>query len=280
LEITRLLFRSGIRGAVMLGFALAGLFAHSVFLFYQATAFYEHAGANGFPLSSPQDWYLIAAWVLAAVYLYLTYYHPGTSFGVFILPLVLGLIGVGRFLADPQPSPREPASLVWGIVHGASILLATVAVLIGFAAGLMYLYQARRLKHKAPPKKGFRLPSLEWLRRANSRTIVVALVMSGIAIVSGAILNLSRGGDEGGLPWTDPVVLATLAMFVWLLAASVAGWFYKPVREGRKVAYLTLVSFVVLVVVLAVGLMLDTRHLGMRPRPAIGWQMQPAGEPA
>ena len=36
LEISRLLFRSGVRGVVMLGFAGTGLVAHSAFLYYQA----------------------------------------------------------------------------------------------------------------------------------------------------------------------------------------------------------------------------------------------------
>ena len=36
LEITRLFFRSGLRGAAMLALAGAGLFAHSVYLFYRA----------------------------------------------------------------------------------------------------------------------------------------------------------------------------------------------------------------------------------------------------
>ena len=36
LEISRLLFRSGVRGAVMLGFAAAGLVAHTAFLYYRA----------------------------------------------------------------------------------------------------------------------------------------------------------------------------------------------------------------------------------------------------
>ena len=49
LELTRLLFRSGIRGAAMLGFAGAGLVAHSAFLYYRAV------DAVGSPLSSEQD---------------------------------------------------------------------------------------------------------------------------------------------------------------------------------------------------------------------------------
>ena len=268
LENTRLFFRSGVRGAIMLGFACAGLFAHTVFLYYHA------ANAVGAPLSSNRDWYLVAAWVLVIAYLYLTCYHPKTSFGLFILPLVVGLVAVGAYLADDEPFAREPASRIWGIIHGTSILLATVTVVSGFAARLMYLGQAYRLKRKLPPLRGFRLPSLEWLQRANSRAIVVSLLMLGVGILSGVILNLINHDRQGsGLPWNDPFVLSTWIMFGWLVLCALVSAFYKPARQGRKVAYLTLVSFVPLVIALATGLFLDTQHGGERPE-------QPGGQRA
>jgi ABC-type uncharacterized transport system permease subunit len=248
LEISRLLFRSGVRGAVMLGFAGAGLLAHSAFLYYQALK------TTGSVLSSERDWYLLAAWVLVVAYLYLVYYHPRAAFGLFLLPLVLGLVGAGAF-ADHTPFDQDRASKIWGIIHGTSILLATVAVLIGFAAGLMYLGQVRRLKHKLPPIRGLRLPSLEWLQRTNSRAIVVSVLMLGVGVLSGMILNRVR---TAGLSWGDPVVFATMAMFAWLLIAVVVGALYRPAREGRKVAYLTVVSFVFLVI--ALGVYLGGQH--------------------
>ena len=144
LEVSRLWFRSGIRGMVMLGFVVAGWIAHTAFLYYSAMEAVEAAGS---PLSSNRDWLLLAAWVLVMVYFYLACYHPATHFGVFLLPLVLGLIAAAHF-ADAKHFPREPASRIWGVIHGTSILLATVTVLFGFAAGLMYLEQADRLKRK------------------------------------------------------------------------------------------------------------------------------------
>jgi ABC-type uncharacterized transport system permease subunit len=258
LESTRPLFRSGLRGALMLGFAAAGFVAHTLFLYYHAMS------VAGSPLSSKRDWYLVAAWVLAGVYLYLASYHPKTAFGVFILPLVLGLIGAGTMLADPRPFPREPASRIWGIIHGASLLLATVAVLVGFAAGVMYLWQARRLKQKLPPPRGLRLPSLEWLQRTNSRAIVVALLMLGLGILAGIVLNMIHFRPSGKrVPWYDPFVLSTLAMFGWLAIAAGIVVFYRPAREGRRVAYLTLVSFVFLLIALGVGLSGRTQHGGV-----------------
>jgi len=260
LEISRLLFRSGVRGAVMLGFAGAGLVAHTAFLYYRAV------NTAGPPLSSSQDWYLVAAWVLVVVYLYLVYYHPKTAFGLFLLPLVLGLIGTAKWVASPQPFAREPASQVWGAIHGVSLALAVAALLVGFAAGVMYLYQVHRLKRKLLSWRGPRLPSLEWLQQANSRAMIVAVVMLGVGVASGTILNLIRRAEPSErLPWHDPFVLATLVTFGWLVLAVVAGKLYRPALHGRKVAYLTLVSFLMLVLTLCAGLLLNTQHGGGRP---------------
>ncbi len=261
LEITRLLFRSGVRGAVMIGFAGAGLLAHSIFLYHRAVS------TQGPPLSSQRDWYLLAAWVLAAIYLYLTCFHRRAAFGVFLLPLVLGLIGAGVWLADPEPFAREPASRMWGTVHGVSILLAVVAILVGFATGLMYLHQAWRLKRKIPPTLGLRLPSLEWLQQANLRAVVISVAMLGLGLLSGIILNLIRRPEAlglGHLPWDDPIVICTWATFVWLLISLLVSAFYRRARQGTRVAYFTLVTFLLLVIALAVGFGLQTEHGGRR----------------
>jgi ABC-type uncharacterized transport system permease subunit len=261
LEISRLVFRSGVRGAVMLAFAGAGWIAHTAFLYYRASSL----------LSSSQDWYLLAAWVLVLIYLYLTWFHPKQHFGVFLLPLVLGLVATARWFADPQPLAREPVSQAWGIVHAVSSLLATVSVLVGFAAGIMYLSQVRRLKGRRTLLAPLRLPSLEWLERASGRAVVVSTLMMGVGLVSGILLNvINYRRHDRVLPWNDPLVLATLGMFAWLLAAVVFGAIYRPARRGRKVAYLTLASFVFLVIALRIalgmGLFMRTQH--GRPRGA------------
>ena len=68
LELSRLLFRSTIRRAVMIGFAAAGMLAQTLYLGYRA----QSAAAS--PLSSNFDWCLVAAWMLVGAYLYLSYY--------------------------------------------------------------------------------------------------------------------------------------------------------------------------------------------------------------
>ena len=57
--------------------------------------------------------------------------------------------------------------------------------------------------------------------------------------------------DDGGVPWTDPVVLSLSGMLSWLVAAEAFRLAYPAARRGRKVAYLTLAGFVFLVFTLA-----------------------------
>lgn len=261
LEVARLVFRRQIRGILVLGWVIAGLLAHSIYLGNEIHRSWQAAVAVS-PLSSERDWYLLAAWALAVVCLGLIWDRPKTPFGLFLLPPVLGLVGVARFVAEPRPFPRESASRIWGTIHGSSILLATVAVLIGLVAGLMYLGQVRRLKHKRPAPSWLPLPSLEWLQKVNARSIAVAVVTLGVGILSGIVLNLIS--KSGHVPWSDPVVLSTLGMFAWLVITCGIGLFSRTAREGRKVAYLTILSFLFLVLALLMVLSVQTQHGGPR----------------
>lgn len=257
---------------IAIGFAAAGLLAQTLFL--------AHRGQiNATPLSSAFDWYLVAAWALVAVYLYLVIAHPRYPVGLLILPLVLGLIAAATFLADRQPFPSTQASQVWGAIHGGFLAVGTVSVIVGFIAGMMYLAQAYRLKRKLPPPRGFELPSLEWLGRTNGRAMVIAVLTLGVGVVSGAILNLVNHGKQvDELPWTDPVVVSSTATVAWLIVATLFLVIYRPARQGRKVAYLTLASFAFLVMALAIALLVDTRHGRTVERgSAVGSTMLPRG---
>ncbi|MFV2066086.1 MAG: cytochrome c biogenesis protein CcsA [Pirellulales bacterium] len=216
--------------------------------------------ASASPLSSPHDWYLLAGWALALLYLVTAVYRSQIAFGLFLLPLALGLIISAQF-ADPKPFAPVRASRFWGNIHGTFLLLGTVTVTIGFVAGLMYLVQSYRLKKKHPPNSGFRLPSLEWLELVNTRSLTYSVLLVGIGVIAGIILNRIRiAGQEKALPWTDPVVISSTAMFAWLIVAELFRLLYRAARRGRKVAYLTLASFLFLVIALSTLLFVKTGH--------------------
>jgi ABC-type uncharacterized transport system permease subunit len=264
LEISRLVFHARIRTVVMLIFALAGLLAHGIYL-YQLAADEVRQGLGVF--SSWYDWCVLASAVLAVAYVGLALRRPQNSIGLFLLPLVLGLLVVAQLCADIPPFPRARAVSLWRLMHGLSLLMGTVAVTLGFGTGIMYLVQSYRLKHKLPPRQGLRLPTLEWLQRFNTEALWISAGLIAWGVISGVVLNLSRG--DSGLLWTDPVIVTSSLLFTWLLLVILFESFYRPARQGRKVAYLTMASFVFLGLALVMVLFsrhgTEYRHTGSSP---------------
>ncbi len=234
--------------------ATAGLVAHTWFLGQRV------AGTPQAPLTSHQDWYLLAAWVVALVYLATKFYRAQSSLGLFLMPVVLALVGAAQF-ASSAPLATFQAPRLWGRVHGVFLMLGTVAVLLGFLAGLMYLLQSYRLKRKLTVQGGLRLPSLEWLERVNSRALIAATLLVGGGFFTGVLSRLSHTNEHNFIPWADPVVWSLLAMLVWLVLAEVLRLVYPAARQGRKVAYLTMAAFVFLLFVLLVTMSADSLHM-------------------
>ncbi len=254
LEISRLWFRMPVRILVMLGFAALGLFLHTAYLWREATS-------GALPLSSWHDWFLIASWIMAVVYLALFASRPQTNIGVFLLPVVMALSAAAWAFDRQAAFPRDRALMMWGVAHGLMLLLGTVAVSLGFVAGLMYLVQSWRLKHHVPRQGGLRLPSLEWLQTINKRSLLYSSGFIALGLLAGIILNaVESSGSPGKVPWTDRVVLSSALLLVWLIAATLFEWLYKPAQQGRKVAYLTIASFVFLALVMAVLLAGGSQH--------------------
>jgi ABC-type uncharacterized transport system permease subunit len=251
LEVAGLWVRPRWRRLAIVLAAVAGIVAHTWYLGVRA------AQSPWAPLSSPHDWYLAAAWALAVIYVAVVLYQPQASTGVFLLPVMLALIAVGRG-ASQDPIPSFAAPRFWGLIHGVFLMLGAVAVLLGFVAGVMYLLQSRRLKQKLPPDKNFRLPSLEWLERINSRSLAAAAVLIAVGFFTGILTRLAT--VDGVVPWMDPVVLSLSGMLSWLIAAEAFRMAYPAARRGRKVAYLTLAGFVFLVFTLGTFMRHDGVH--------------------
>jgi ABC-type uncharacterized transport system permease subunit len=264
LEVARLVFRVPVRAVFAIGASAVGLFAHTIYLVNEA----RHASpaAGELPLSSWRYWCLMAAWVLVAAYLAMSLKRTARTLGVFVLPLVFLMIGVAWWFPElAQPFPRDQAYRYWSIVHGVALLLGTVVVMLGFVAGLMYLVQSYRLKQKMPPRRGLQLPSLEWLQRMNEDSFILSTCLLAAGLISGVVLNLIRQTSaDPSLPWTDPVVWTSGLLFAWLAASSIFNFVYKPARQGQKVAYLTVASFVFLGLALGVVLFSPTSHASPR----------------
>ncbi|MEQ8787195.1 MAG: cytochrome c biogenesis protein CcsA [Pirellulaceae bacterium] len=257
LEVSRLFFRAPVRIAVMLGFTLVGLFAHTLYLGAQAMQNLEQGQA---PLSSWFYWCLIGAWLLAAVFVVTTVRRPRGNSGLFLLPLLMALIAVAGAFGDAQPFPPKAVPFRWGLVHGLTLLLGTLTIVLGFVAGLLYLWQAYRLKHKIPTGQGFRLPSLELLQRVNVQSLYFSAGLLAIGVLSGIVLKITAPESKDTVNWSDPVVIASMVLIAWLIAAVLFELLYRPARQGQKVAYLTVASFVIFGLVVGFLLSGMTEH--------------------
>jgi ABC-type transport system involved in cytochrome c biogenesis permease subunit len=220
----------------------AGLIAHTIFLAVQRP-----------PLVLQFGWMLYLAWILAIFYLAGSLHHRRQAWGVFVLPLILGLVGLGVAFGPPDSQTTVPQGSplalqdLWGPLHGLLLFLAAIGVCVGFLASLMYLLQARRLRAKVLPGKGLRLLSLERLEAMNRRAIDLAFPLLTAGLLLGALMMF-----QGQLPgWSDPRVLSALVL--WLAFAVLLVLRYGRHLRGRQVALGTIVTFLLLLCCLALS---------------------------
>lgn len=258
LELTRFLFRSPIRNAFILCWILAGLAAHTAYLYYQHSV-------SVVPIDGAESYFLVSAWGLVLVYLYLFCFHAGTPSGLVFLPITLLLIGGAILVPGNVPDETLPGTIaasqaeigsLWKRIHTSTFFLATLSVCIGFVAGLAYLIQDRRLRSKRAPMVAIKLPTLEWSLMICRRMLGAAMLLLGACILSG--LNLRP--TPSAISPTDPLILGTFLMFVFLLLFSgiLSAGFLK--KEGRYVAWLTFFAFLFLVCMLLLSILFSDAH--------------------
>jgi ABC-type uncharacterized transport system permease subunit len=253
LELLGLRRRIPWRPVALRALTLYALLAHTIHLIKNTT------GPAALPISTA-EWLLWAAWLIAVVYFAALFYLPRSPTGIVLLPIALGLM-LSAHWASTEPLASAQSLHIWGMTHGLMLMAGTATVCIGFLAGLMYIAQSYALKHARSSANGLRLPSLEWLERVNSRTLALSALLIALGFLSGIGMSIAKHRGEAAYAlWTDPVVLSLAAMMLWLIAAEIFRLVYPAARQGRKVAYLTLASFVFLIIALASFTLLDNVH--------------------
>jgi ABC-type transport system involved in cytochrome c biogenesis permease subunit len=234
LEIMHLVSPRPVLRYVGLGFGIAGLIAHLSFLLVRRL-----------PLASPLGSLLFLALILVIFYLYGTVHHRRLAWALFVLPLILGLIGLAVVLREPSVAYENDADWprVWAVAHGILLLLAAVGVCVAFIASIMYLVQLHRLRAKAAPGHGMKLLSLERLELMNRRAILWAFPLLTAGLLIGIALQIHRG--DFGEGWTSPKILSGLGL--WIVFAILLYLRYGIHVRGRQVALLTMLAFAVLI---------------------------------
>lgn len=224
------------------------------------------------PVTTAFESMMTLSWIVALIGLYLMARSPKpVAVGLFVLPLVLGLVVVAGWFAPRQSDWLDWGGTItfWGRVHGIFLLVGAVFTCVAFFMGLMYLAQIRRLKAKRPSRTGLALPSLEQSERVHRAAITIAFPLLTFGLLIGMILSLKTWDPPTGaghsLRWTDPKVLS--GIFMWLVFAVLLHARFRPVMRGRGMMLLTIVAFgfMVFAWVGVEALRLPTAHGAAKP---------------
>jgi ABC-type transport system involved in cytochrome c biogenesis permease subunit len=232
--------------------AAAGLIAHTLYIAY-----------HGLPMSGGPSSLLLLSYILAVFYLSGAIHHRREAWGIFVLPVVLGLVLVAWLLGDSAETTTatSPQLQRWAWLHFALLVLGAVGLCVAFVASVMYLVQLWKLRHKALPGEGLRLLSLERLEAMNRRAINLAFPLFTAGLFIGVLLLVQT--EE--LSWTDPKVLATAGL--WLVFALLLYLRYGLHLRGRRVALGTILAFGFLLLAFAVQLVWPSAHRFGGPTP-------------
>jgi ABC-type uncharacterized transport system permease subunit len=218
---------------IALGFGAAGLLAHVIYLTVQPV-----------PLGSPTGSLLFLALILAVFYVGETIHHQRVAWALFVLPLVLGLIGLGKVLEGSAGSQTPALGDFWVWTHIILVLLAAVGVSVGFIASVMYLVQLRRLQAKLPPGQGLPLFNLERLEQMNRRAILGAFPLLTAGLLIGVVLQFAKGVED----WFSLRVLSVVGL--WIVFAVLLYLRHRVHVRGRQLALWTMFAFAILVLAL------------------------------
>lgn len=130
------------------------------------------------------------------------------------------------------------------ILHVVSISLSYIAFFFACLAALLYLIQDNNLKNKRVNVIASRLPDLSFLDKFNYKSIGLGFPILTLALASG-FLRLGYAGAIFPSGGNNPRVVYSLVL--WLLYAVILHARLSSRLRGRKVAYLSIAAFMVII---------------------------------
>jgi ABC-type uncharacterized transport system permease subunit len=192
--------------------------------------------ADGFPWSSWAGSLNLFVWLVVGAYLIWGCRPRYRLLGLAVMPLAAALFLVARLGGGTRGTARADYGNVFLVLHVGFVLAAFAGFTLAAALSGLYLWQERRLKHRAADILRLRLPPLGSLERLTSRTVLVSLPLLTLGLGAG-LVRLRH--DHEPLDALEAVTLVT-----WL----VYGGFLALRPAGRRAAYLALGGFALVVV--------------------------------
>ncbi|MDO5308767.1 MAG: hypothetical protein Q4G03_04675 [Planctomycetia bacterium] len=222
--------------------AIAGCVAHGAFLYYNDLLQNDHFFAK------VSSWFILFAFVLTLISLYLSAVYRRTRFHLFFMPAAIVLIVVA-LKAGNATFAREGTANCIQATHGAALAIAASLYFFGALNGALFRLQRKRLKNPTS-NASLPLPTIEWLNKSTRLAVNSATLALGVGVLSGYYLrSFTASQNEAQL---DPVAIGATVLFILALVERFTGEFLSKrrldacVRDSR----LALIVFIILCVLL------------------------------
>ena len=211
--------------------------------------------AVGFlPVSNLFESLSFFVWAVVLTYLIVEYFFNLPTLSSFILPFIALFTIAATFAGSPPGDMDARLRSGWFYLHVVFAFIGYAVFAVAFATAVMYLLQRRQLKSRKSFDSVFhRLPSLEVLDDLNQKLISMGFPLFTVAMAAG--IYWAHESKILGPDWpNDPKIVFT--GITWLLYAALFHVRLLAVARGKRVAHLTIIAFVFVVLTF-----LGTRYL-------------------
>jgi ABC-type uncharacterized transport system permease subunit len=203
----------------------------------------EAAAVEHLTLASVHYSESLLAFLIMFIFMVVRVKYKTTSPGLFVFPLVFLLTFASAMGQAPPKSGSPLLHSGWIFVHISLILTGYAALVLSFAASVLYLVQARSLKGKKGGKHpgviSSRLPSLETIDEIGYKSLLLGFPFMTFGLVAGVAIAQARYGP---VYFHDPKVVLSLLMWVVYVILLYTRW--NNGWRGRRAAYLAAFAFV------------------------------------
>ncbi len=232
-----------------------GIVAHSAYLWYNFLFRNTHI------ITSVGGWFFVLTFFLVLGYLYTLFARPKAQFGLLAFPVIFFLTVIASQVVHLNFA-EEQTGYCLRTFHGLTFLLATFFLVLGFISGCTYFLQRHGLKKRRTFLAVGRLPSLEWLEKANRRSARLAILFLGLGIISGFYINwiLSCQYGTGKSTIFDPLISGALLLFLVMLLFFIIVSHTEYLQGGQNISLLTIGCFLFLLIFLLLGIFYSKKH--------------------
>jgi len=234
--------------------ALHAAYLGMVFHFVAIAEAVHQAGELG--LASLSISASVLGFLIMVVFLLVYMVYQTTSPGIIVFPLVFLLTFVGAAGQEPFVSISSSTRTGWLVAHISLIFAGYAALVLSFAASLIYLLQERALKSKRPGGLLARLPALQVTDEIGFRSLLLGFPFMTGGLVAGMVIAQA---SFGRVDFRDPKILLSLLMWavylVQLYTRWSAGW------RGRRAAFLAAGAFAMAIVAWAANYFSEVHRL-------------------